>query len=355
SWHRLCAGGGGRGQQRSVSRRRRRRAELRAPREDPFVLRPGRSLSRRPRRLHAGAHRTGPELRRLRLGHLVRHDLARDHDPARSPPRADHPRFVSDDGPPPSLRPHAPAGHLRALDPGAHRPAVQCRRRRLAIEPRLLALQHAAAARDLGAVQSPAGGNRQAGDVRQGRGKCRARAIQPAGRRGAGPVSGRAVAAADRRVPRLGPTSHLPGGTGVVAAAAAGLLADNPTIFYAGTLDGNTKLLHEVVTPAAQLVLTDSNRKVLERWSSVSDNIGETLPAVSEPSTPDPTSVALPIFAHVGLEGQSVTVYSGARYVTASAYGNPITLTPEDRPSQAFDGDTETAWSVAAFSGASGN
>ena len=144
-------------------------------------------------------------------------------------------------------------------------------------------------------------------------------------------------------------------GAGVVAAAAAGLLADNPTIFYAGTLDDNTKLLHEVVTPAAQLVLTDSNRKVLERWSSVSDNIGETLPAVSEPSTPDPTSVALPIFAHVGLEGQSVTVYSGARYVTASSYGNPITLTPEDRPSQAFDGNTETAWSVAAFSGASGN
>ena len=144
-------------------------------------------------------------------------------------------------------------------------------------------------------------------------------------------------------------------GAGVVAAAAAGLLADNPTIFYAGTLDDNAKLLHEVVTPAAQLVLTDSNRKVLERWSSVGDNIGETLPAASEPSTPDPTSVALPIFAHVGPEGQSVTVYSGARYVTASSYGNPITLTPEDRPSQAFDGNTETAWSVAAFSGASGN
>ena len=67
-------------------------------------------------------------------------------------------------------------------------------------------------------------------------------------------------------------------GAGVVAAAAAGLLDDNPTIFYAGTLDGNTKLLREVVTPGAQLVLTDSNRKVLERWSSVSDNIGETLP-----------------------------------------------------------------------------
>jgi hypothetical protein len=144
-------------------------------------------------------------------------------------------------------------------------------------------------------------------------------------------------------------------GAGAVAAAAAGLLADNPTIFYAGTLDGSTKLLREVVTPAAQLVLTDSDRKVLERWSSVSDNIGETLPALSKPSTPDPTSVALPIFAHVRLEGQSVAVYSGTRYVAASAYGNPVTLTPEDRPFQAFDGNTETAWSVAAFSSASGN
>ena len=144
-------------------------------------------------------------------------------------------------------------------------------------------------------------------------------------------------------------------GDGVVAAAATGLLANNPTIFYAGTLDGNAKLLREVVTPGAQLVLTDSNRKVLERWSSVSDNISETLPAVGEPSTPDPTAVALPIFAHTTLDGQSVAIYNDARYVTASAYGNPITFTPEDRASQAFDGKTETAWSVAAFSDATGN
>jgi len=40
---------------------------------------------------------------------------------------------------------------------------------------------------------------------------------------------------------------------------------------------------------------------------------------------------------------------------TASAYGNPVSLTSEDRASQAFDGNTETAWSVAAFSNAAGN
>jgi arabinofuranan 3-O-arabinosyltransferase len=144
-------------------------------------------------------------------------------------------------------------------------------------------------------------------------------------------------------------------GAGVVAAAAAGLLADNPTIFYAGTLDGSAKLLREALSPAAELLLTDSNRKVLERWSSVSANIGETLPAVSEPSVPDPTAVALPIFAHVHPDGESLAVDRGARYVTASAYGNPVTFTPEDRAAEAFDGNLQTAWSVAAFSKATGN
>ncbi len=144
-------------------------------------------------------------------------------------------------------------------------------------------------------------------------------------------------------------------GAGVVAAASTGLLADNPTIFYAGTIDGQAKLLREVVTPDAQLVLTDSNRKVLEHWSSVSANIGETLPAVAEPSTPDPTAVALALFAHVRPAGESLAVYSGARYVAASAYGNPVAFTPEDRPAEAFDGNLDTAWSVAAFSDAAGN
>ncbi len=144
-------------------------------------------------------------------------------------------------------------------------------------------------------------------------------------------------------------------GAGVVAAAGAGLLAGNPTIFYAGTLDGDTKLLREVVTPNAQLLITDTNRKVLERWSSVNDNIGETLPAVPEPSTPDPTAVALPLFAHVSPDGQSVAAYTKARYVTASAYGNPVGFTPEDRAAEAFDANPQTAWSVAAFSEAAGN
>ena len=144
-------------------------------------------------------------------------------------------------------------------------------------------------------------------------------------------------------------------GAGVVAAAAAGLLADNPTIFYAGTLDAGAKLLHEAVSPGAQLVLTDSNRKELERWSSVQDNIGETLPAVAEPTTPDPTAVSLPIFAHLSPDAQSVALFGQARYVTASTYGNPVAFTPEDRRRRGLRRQPSTAWSVAAFSKATGN
>ncbi|HEV8063813.1 MAG TPA: alpha-(1-_3)-arabinofuranosyltransferase family protein, partial [Acidimicrobiales bacterium] len=84
-------------------------------------------------------------------------------------------------------------------------------------------------------------------------------------------------------------------GAGVVSAAAIGLLDNNPTIFYAGSLDGNGKLLDEAVQAGATLVLTDTNRKELERWSTESANIGETLPAGADPSDPDPTSQPLPL------------------------------------------------------------
>ena len=110
------------------------------------------------------------------------------------------------------------------------------------------------------------------------------------------------------------------------------------------------------LTPKSELVVTDSNRKVLERWSSVSDNIGETLPAVPGPTTAGPdlgrAADLRPCRARRHRASQST---AGAHYVSASAYGNPVSLTPEDRPAEAFDGNLDTAWSVAAFSDATGN
>jgi hypothetical protein len=139
-------------------------------------------------------------------------------------------------------------------------------------------------------------------------------------------------------------------GEGVVAAATAGLLADNPTIFYAGTLDGHPEIFRRAIPAGAELVLTDTNRKEVRRWSSVRDNIGETLPATPGPSTPDPTAQPLQVFTTSSNASQTIATYSDAHYVSASSYGNPVAFTSEDRPYMAFDGNPQTAWTTAAFS-----
>jgi len=133
--------------------------------------------------------------------------------------------------------------------------------------------------RRLGAVQSRAGGHWQAGELREGSGEHRTGPTTAARRGGARAVPERPVATPVAVIPGLGPASIyraepaiaplvIDGSGAGVVAGQRGLLEDNPTIFYAASLDGDKKLLGEVVTPAAQLVLTDSNRKVLERWSS---------------------------------------------------------------------------------------
>ncbi len=294
------------------------------------------------------------------------------HDPTRDPPRADDPGLVPDNRSSPGLRPHAPAGHLRALDAGTDRPPVQCRRRRPAVEPRLLALQHASPAGDLGAVRPAA---RRGSASRSSFGKAvpnsRPGAVQPHRRGGSGrarpnapwpppiavfPVSDpRPIYRAE---PAAAPLVIDGSGAGVVAAAAAGLLADNPTIFYAGDASTATpKLLRRGRHPAAELVVTDSNRKVLERWSSVSDNIGETLPAVPEPSDrgPDRGRVCRSSPMSRPTE-QSLAVYSGGPLRVGLRLRQPgqpsRRRTGRPKPSTAT---SQTAWSVAAFSNATGN
>ncbi len=143
-------------------------------------------------------------------------------------------------------------------------------------------------------------------------------------------------------------------GAGLVAAAAAGLLADNATVFYAGSLDGHPALEREAVPAGAALVLTDSNAKVLRHWSTVNDNVGEVLPATPGPTVADPTAQPLQIFDTSASSTETVATYAGAHYVSASSYGNPVAFTPEDRPYMAFDGNLETAWTTSAFSDADG-
>ena len=173
----MWAGGGGGGEQRSVSGGGCDRAELSASSADPFVLRPRCPLPRRPGRRDPGADRAGRRLRRLRLGQHDRPGLARDHDPTRGAPGAADSGLVSDGRPAAGVRSHAPAGHLRALDACAHRPPAQRRRRRPPVESRLLALQHAPATGNLGAVRPAPRRYRQAGHVRSAQAERRSPSI----------------------------------------------------------------------------------------------------------------------------------------------------------------------------------
>src|SRR6185437_14169451 len=72
-------------------------------------------------------------------------------------------------------------------------------------------------------------------------------------------------------------------GQGLLEAAAAGLLASNPTIFYAASFakgqvgqKGETgrASLSQQLRNGAVLVLTDSNQKKLSTWGTTIDNYG---------------------------------------------------------------------------------
>ena len=47
----------------------------------------------------------------------------------------------------------------------------------------------------------------------------------------------------------------------------------------------------------------------------------------------------LPVFPHAGDDAYTVTQLGGVRSVQATGYGNPVTYTPEDRPTLGVDGD----------------
>jgi hypothetical protein len=138
-------------------------------------------------------------------------------------------------------------------------------------------------------------------------------------------------------------------GQGLLEAAAAGLLASKPTIFYAGTFDHDKAGLTQQLTNGAVLVLTDTNQKQLDTWGSVIDNYGYVEQANETPLGSQPGEEALPIFPGAGSNTQTVALVTGVASVRATAYGNPVTDTPESQPLNAVDGNPDTAWTEGAF------
>jgi hypothetical protein len=140
-------------------------------------------------------------------------------------------------------------------------------------------------------------------------------------------------------------------GEGLVDAAAAGLVDGHGPVVYAASGPPAR------VTDDAPLIVTDSNRRRGRRWSTVRENYGYTEQAGEAPLVKDPSDARLlDVFdRHISDADRTVAVLLGdVASVRASHYGNPVSFTPEDRPTNALDGDPLTAWRVSAFDKAVG-
>ncbi len=144
-------------------------------------------------------------------------------------------------------------------------------------------------------------------------------------------------------------------GEGIVDAASVGLLpgADR-AVLYSATFAGHPTALRRQIDRDATLVVTDTNRKRAQRWSTVRDNTGYTETADEKPLVDDPSDARPELFPNAGVGAYTTVEERGVRSVRATGYGNPISYNPEDRPARAFDGDTSTAWRVGAFSPVNG-
>ena len=125
-----------------------------------------------------------------------------------------------------------------------------------------------------------------------------------------------------------------------------GLLADNPTILYAGTLDTDPALRKATLGSPADLVVTDTNRKQGFEWNSLNENTGYTETAAQPPDTADPSDAPLNLFPKAPADAQTTAVLQGVSSVTASSYGSSITYLPEDRPATPSTGTPRPAGST---------
>src|SRR5690606_16476380 len=108
---------------------------------------------------------------------------------------------------------------------------------------------------------------------------------------------------------------------------------------------------------AADLVVTDTNRRRAHRWGVLREITGYTEEAGEEPLEYDPSDSRLEVYPDADDAHRTVTeqrrrdepgITTGAT-VRARSYGNPVTYTADDRPALALDGDPFTAWRVGAL------
>lgn len=149
-------------------------------------------------------------------------------------------------------------------------------------------------------------------------------------------------------------------GAGLVDAAGAGLVDPERTIWFGADLAADDVLRADVLAEPSTIVVTDTNKRRARRWGTLRENLGHTEQAGEEPLVADPTDNRLALFPQLADAGvdpddaMTVSVQDAPFSLRASAYGNPVTYTNDDRPALAIDGDPDTAWVVGAFDEARG-
>ncbi|MDH4170634.1 MAG: alpha-(1-_3)-arabinofuranosyltransferase, partial [Acidimicrobiia bacterium] len=135
----------------------------------------------------------------------------------------------------------------------------------------------------------------------------------------------------------------------LVDLAALGLLDPDRLIVFSATMAEDPTTLAGLLAHDATVVISDQNRRQARKWGSIRENSGYVERADEEPVVYDPGDYRLHVFPDQTSDHQTVSVQTGAE-VSATAYGNPVSLTVNDRPGLAVDGDPNTAWRVGAFS-----
>ena len=145
---------------------------------------------------------------------------------------------------------------------------------------------------------------------------------------------------------------------GIVDAAGAGVIDLNRSLVLAADLAADPALAKRVLAGPVHVIGTDTNRRRAQRWGTLRENRGHTEQSEEVPLDYDPTDnrlevFAAPVDAHPD-DVRTVSEQRGPVSAQASAHGNPVTYTNDDRAYFAVDGHEETAWVVAAFAEARG-
>ncbi|MGZ4729020.1 MAG: alpha-(1-_3)-arabinofuranosyltransferase domain-containing protein, partial [Acidimicrobiales bacterium] len=135
---------------------------------------------------------------------------------------------------------------------------------------------------------------------------------------------------------------------GMVDAAGVGLIDARQGSFFSASYAADPSGFDTIYGNGADLLVTDTNRRRAERWGTIREQFGYTERA-DEVAPYDPTDQRLEVFPDETQADQTVSEQRGGVVVTATAYGNPITYTPDDRPANALDGDPMSSWRVGAI------